>query len=343
MLTTGLQDTIAEFSRIMVEEGPAAAFAYLNGELPNIYAEAEYWINEAANLVPDAFKKGEESSEETLERIKKNLIEQGGVLSENLVGTLIRLATTDGLIDEAALNVMVSIAKSIADGFESGLRGGINAFLEGKQDWKEQLAEGIKSTIVSALIDAFIASSAVNAVAADFVEGFLAAFKDPNVDAAQWAADNIGNALGQMSGMIEDFVSSIPRELLPSSNPRSTAYRPPEPPTRREPPTKTKRAAGTNISEITGPTRDLLIDLLTPLSIMPSWTSMIRDIRNDVRAMASGSGFSGMGVIQAAPIMGAAQTNINIQNLTVSTQARDARSLFRELSEFAYNERRGGK
>lgn len=168
------------------------------------------------------------------------------------------------------------------------------------------------------------------------------------MDAAQWARDNIGTAIDGMATLIETFVSSIPDELLPSSNPRSPRYQRPD---RNDDGgrdrDRTPRQAGTNISEITGPTRDLLIDLLRPLSILPSWTSMIRDIRNDVRAIATGGivtpmslpGVTGQPVAAGAGIV----NNISIQNLTVQTQASNAREFYNDLSKIAYRDRRGGK
>lgn len=104
--------------------------------------------------------------------------------------------------------------------------------------------------------------------------------------------------------------------------------------------------AGTQISTITGPTRDLLVDLLRPLSILPSWTSMIQDIRNDVRAIAQAGGISFSPPVSSpgAPMYTAPmQQTINIQSLTVTTQAKNARQLFDEISAVAYKERRGGK
>lgn len=105
--------------------------------------------------------------------------------------------------------------------------------------------------------------------------------------------------------------------------------------------------AGTQISAITGPTRDLLMDLLRPLSILPSWTSMIQDIRNDVRSIATMGGFTPASFETGtmAPMAAASVTNntISIQSLTVTTQATNAKQLFNEISSFAYKDRRGGR
>jgi hypothetical protein len=105
--------------------------------------------------------------------------------------------------------------------------------------------------------------------------------------------------------------------------------------------------AGTNISEITGPTRDLLIDLLTPLSILPSWTSMIQDIRNDVRSIAMAN--YGMATPSFATTsfgtqsLAAAGTNYTFQNVTITTNATSVQDLVRDISKFTFKERRGGK
>jgi hypothetical protein len=105
--------------------------------------------------------------------------------------------------------------------------------------------------------------------------------------------------------------------------------------------------AGTNISEITGPTRDLLIDLLTPLSILPSWTSMIQDVRNDVRSIAMAN--YGMATPSFATTsfgvqsLAAAGTNYTFNNVTITTSASNLQQLTREISKFTFIERRGGK
>lgn len=106
--------------------------------------------------------------------------------------------------------------------------------------------------------------------------------------------------------------------------------------------------AGTTVSEITGPTRDLLMDLLRPLSILPTWTSWIRDIRNDVRAMALGSGYNlsmpsmstQLSSYSAVPSAG---TVYHMENVTITTSANSVRDLARDISKFTYKERRGGK
>lgn len=119
--------------------------------------------------------------------------------------------------------------------------------------------------------------------------------------------------------------------------------------TGEEPPGEGPTSAGTNISEITGPTRDLLIDLLRPLSILPSWTSMIQDIRNDVRAIAINSGAIGTGNLSlgTASIASASSAQGNtvysFNNVTITTSASNVRDLTREISRFTYKEGRTGK
>jgi TP901 family phage tail tape measure protein len=344
LLAAGFQTVLAEFTRIMKEEGIANAIEFLKGQLPDIFKGAEEALAEFGKSIPELFPLDDlwEATDKNLKRIKDNILAGSRMLTDGLVDTLIRLATIDGLVNEASLNALVSLAETISGGFEQGLRSGINAFLSGDQDWKDSLREGIKGTIVSSLIDAFIAGSAVQVIAADFVAGFIEALEGGQANASAWAKDNISLAVSEMSALIEAFVSSIPPELLPSSNPRSRDYRPPDEPERAPEP----RAAGTRISEITGPTRDLLVDLLTPLSILPSWTSMIRDIRNDLRSLVTGGGMIGslaLGVASSSGVATVQSQSITIQNLTVTTQAKDARELYRELSTFAFKERKGGK
>jgi TP901 family phage tail tape measure protein len=114
---------------------------------------------------------------------------------------------------------------------------------------------------------------------------------------------------------------------------------------------KGKDTKGTRVSEITGPTRDLLLDLFRPLSILPSWTELFRDIRNDVRAIASGVTVPqlpsvGFGVAGAAGDSVAASSGsvvYNFNNVSITTNATNVRDLAREIGRVANVDRRGGK
>jgi TP901 family phage tail tape measure protein len=346
MMASGpIKQFMEEFTRILNEEGPEAAAKFAKDNFNAVVDAGMRGAEQAGEILADAFGK---SSEELTEDFVDATMQANDFMTESLARTIAYLSTINDVIDEATSDMMISIAEKISSGFEDGFRRGIDAMLAGEEDWKENIGETVRDTILQSLIDAFIASSAIGAIAADFTEGFLRAMQDPQVDAAQWAKENIGTAIEGMSTLIETFVSAIPEELLPSSNPRSPRYRPPD---RNEGGAgagdRSPRQAGTNISEITGPTRDLLLDLLRPLSILPSWTSMIRDIRNDVRALVTGGvvmpdALPGLNA-QPAIVSAGNVTNITIKNLTVHTQATNARQFYNELSEIAYRDRRGGK
>jgi TP901 family phage tail tape measure protein len=342
MMSEEIEAFMIEFTRILNEEGPEAAAKYARDNFDAVVAAGTEGARKAGAILSDIFGK---EAEDATEKFVEATMLANDFMTESLARTIAFLSTINDVIDEATSDMMISIAQNISRGFEDGFRRGIRAMLDGEEDWRDTLGDSIRDTILSSLIDSFVASAAIGTLAADFTEGFLRAMQDPQVDAAQWARDNIDSTIAGMSALIETFVNAIPPELLPSSNPRSSRYVRPE---RNEPETtrdRNPRAAGTNISEITGPTRDLLIDLLRPLSIIPSWTSMIRDIRNDVRAMVT----NGIMMPGSLPNLAGEQmlvnggvTNIKIEKLTVVTQSRNAREFYRELSQIAYRENRGG-
>lgn len=377
LLTSGFQDVMLEFTKIMRESGSKAAFDFLAGRVPQIMEESKKAIEEFAKFVPEAFKIGEDAwlaTEKNIKRIKGEIEGSSRFLDEALIDTLIQLATIEEevnkvafraakpgergifgfmpvvlesvkdfkrVIDEAALNALVTLAEGIAQGIQNGFRSGIDAMVKGDADWREKLKESIKSTIVGSMIDAFIASAAVQGIVSGFVADFVTAINTGDENAADFAKRNVADAVNNMAQLIEGFVDALPAELLPSTNPRSPDYRPDS---------STRRSRGTTVSEITGPTRDLFLDLLGPLSILPSWTGMIQDIRNDVRTIANmGSAFQVPNMQMATTSMAIPQssvsnvTTVTIQNATITTEAQSAKELYDEISKQVYRDLKAGR
>ena len=80
------------------------------------------------------------------------------------------------------------------------------------------------------------------------------------------------------------------------------------------------RGGGRQISEITGPTRDLLVDLLSPLANLNAIVAPIQDIRNILDARLPD--FSVMGVMAPAAVGAGGSINVTIDRIVV--QAADS-------------------
>jgi hypothetical protein len=88
---------------------------------------------------------------------------------------------------------------------------------------------------------------------------------------------------------------------------------------------------GRQVSEITGPTRDLLVDLLSPLANFGQIVAPIQDIRNILHERlpnfdAFGMDFAGVGA-------GAIGPGVVIENITVHSSAKDGRQLARDMMD----------
>jgi hypothetical protein len=87
--------------------------------------------------------------------------------------------------------------------------------------------------------------------------------------------------------------------------------------------------SGRQISEITGPTRDLLVDLLSPLANFGQIVAPIQDIRNILYERLPN--FNAFETDFAAAGAGAMGTSITIENITVQSLSKDGRGLARDL------------
>lgn len=347
------QEFIAEFTRIMAEEGPAAAFAYANKELPGLMSETEDIIEKGAEGIPDMFKIGSdaviESTQDNIDRLTEHIQDTYSYMTDAATKSLIKVATTGDEINQEMLNNMLNMADSIMSGIQGAMKKGMRSAMAGEQDWKKELKSGVLSAIGDTVMDAFIKQAIIQGIMADFVAGFVAEWEKGDYEAAnQYIRDNLDSTIDRVGDVIDTFINAIPPELrddfMGGDDNEPTSAPEPAP----SPDSGAPRDAGTRISEITGPTRDLLLDLLRPLSILPSWTSMIRDIRNDVRAIAADRGISVTPDVITTPesigtITNVENQTINITNPTITTQARSIKELYRELSEYASKQKKGGR
>ena len=347
------QEFIAEFTRIMAEEGPAAALAYANQEMPGLLDETNQMLEDSAESMPDMFKIGSdaviENTQDNIDRLTEHIQDSYSYLGDAATKMLIQAATTGDEINQEMLNNMLNMADSIMSGIQGAMKKGMRSAMAGDQDWKKELKSGVLSAIGDTVLDAFIKQAIIQKIMAGFVADFVALWEEGDYEAAnEYIKNNLDSTINQVADVIDTFINAIPPELrgdLFGEDEEPTPSRPsPEP----EEPTSGPRDAGTRIGEITGPTRDLLLDLLRPLSILPSWTSMIRDIRNDVRAIAASGGISITPDTITTPESVGTITNvenqtINITNPTITTQARSIKELYRELSEYASKQKKGGK
>jgi len=242
---------------------------------------------------------------------------------------------------------LVSLAESVGEAFKNALRTGIMSALAGEQDWKKKLNQEMRKGIATAVIDAFIQGAVTEGILSNFIAGLEQFFVDPtNIDWEgfdSYLNTELPKVEQGLQRLTTSFVNAFPPSLCDAfASPEDEAD---EADTED---VEAGRDAGTQISEITGPTRDLLIDLLRPLSILPSWTSMIRDIRNDVRAMARDQGLTLTPEAIVTPDSIGSVTNIQnqtitINNPTITTKARSVKELYRELSEYASKQKKGGK
>jgi hypothetical protein len=88
---------------------------------------------------------------------------------------------------------------------------------------------------------------------------------------------------------------------------------------------------GRQISEITGPTRDLLVDLLSPLANFGAIVAPIQDIRNILYERMPN--FNALSLDSAGVGAGAIGPGVVIENITVHSSAKDGRQLARDMMD----------
>ena len=88
---------------------------------------------------------------------------------------------------------------------------------------------------------------------------------------------------------------------------------------------------GRQISEITGPTRDLLVDLLSPLANFGQIVAPIQDIRNILYERMPN--FNSLSLDFAGVGAGAIGPGVVIENITVHSSAKDGRQLARDMMD----------
>lgn len=252
-------------------------------------------------------------------------------------GILGWLGFTKRQLDEELFGLLTSIATGLAGGIAGAINQGIMDGLAGG-DWRESLQNNLKKAIVDSVIQAFVETAIMKGVFNDFFLQITEMIAEGEIGKAMSYAERVfPKLLDTAANVVEDFLDVIPPEFREAYEQDGAG-------------SSSGGTKGTRISEITGPTRDLLIDLLRPLAVMPSWTSMIRDIRNDVRKIAQGSSSMGLppifGGVQRSEWMysrAAAGTGITVGTMYVQSSANNTRELVRDISRHTFKERRGGK
>lgn len=254
-------------------------------------------------------------------------------------GILGWLGFTRRQLNEELFDLLTSVATGLANGIAGAINQGIMDGLSG-EDWQENLKDNLRKSIVESVIQAFVETAIMKGVFNDFFLRVTELIAEGEIGKAMDYAERVfPELLSTAEGVIEDFLDVIPPEFREAYEQDGADG-------------DTKAGSGgTRISEITGPTRDLLIDLFRPLAVMPSWTSMIRDIRNDVRRLAQSSYPN----ISPNPVLLSGRRNdwmysragggggISIDTMYVQTTAGNTRELVRDISKYTFKERRGGK
>jgi TP901 family phage tail tape measure protein len=294
--------------------------------LSNVLGDMGNGLKEIAKIVSETANSSKLLSKTLIEGFAKENTER--VKRKGLLGLF---GFTKAQLSES-FNEIVSIAEGLAGGIRDALAQGIRDGLSGTKGWRENMHKAIRDTVVSALVDAFVKSAILNGMLDEFLKTFSKMLQEGDIEGGmRYAERTLPELLRGVDSAADRFIEMIQRaapDLAPNAG---------------------RGGGGATISEITGPTRDLLIDLLRPLSILPSWTTMIRDIRNDVRKMADGNYITTPPAINSAnglmPTMANAQGAVvyNLSNVTINSSADNIADLAKELARYTYTERRGGK
>lgn len=181
-------------------------------------------------------------------------------------GLLGVLGFTKAELNTEAFQAALAIAEGLANGIASGMQRGVDAWINEDDDWKARLEEGLREAIFDAIYQAFVESAIAAAGVQDFILEFTRIYNKQGAAAAQaYAEEEYPDLVEDITDMTDTFLSGIPNSLRP------------EPRNQNDGPDGTERrnfTGGSRISEITGPTRDLLLDTLSPLANLDSLTGI---------------------------------------------------------------------
>lgn len=333
-----IEPFLEEVTRLIQEGSTEAAADYIEANYEEVVRKAIKSSEEVMALLPEGFL--DEGP---------NFTEAGKFLGDSF-GEALREAVKKqmGELDEDIHNTAMDISNSVANSVANALMTGIESYMMGEKDWEQALNDSITQSLIDAIVESFVNAAIIEGLMAEFLADFStsvakasqiededernAAYKQIFVDAGK----DLDQIMKDANVLVEGF-GNMAREAFGDQIASMEGAGDFE-------------GAGTQISEITGPTRDLLVDLLTPLSIIPTWTGLIQDIRNDVRSIARGRNLlpslpardvQPIQMTQATTVSGGSVYNVNIG--TIKTDSDNVRALVSDISKFTYKERRGGK
>lgn len=262
---------------------------------------------------------------------------------ESRGGLLGLLGFTKTVLDEEATELGLSIARGIEQGVISGLRTGLDRFIEtgNIEDLEFAIQEGIYGGVTDALLGAIVQGGIIQGVLGpkllELTEAIAAGYESGDYSAALSIMSEIQGLVPELAAQLAPIFSMI-GDLRPT-DPNETTDR-------------GLGGGGRQISELTGPTRDLLTDLLTPLASLVSVPSLLQEqvriqegILSEVTYLARGTepGFgrdnqprwlSNLNLPSIGAQAAQAGESIVIENLNMTTDARSARELYRDISAY---------
>ena len=174
---------------------------------------------------------------------------------------------------QAFIETWSVVGSALNSGVTSGIQSGIKAFMDGTGRMITYLRNGIRSAIIDAITQAIIQGSIYKGALGKMLETLTDQISDSQWDAAQDTIMNIANAIPEVASNLEGVLAPLSETLnkyLPSSS--SSGSR--------------SGSSGTQIAEITGSSRDMLVEMLRPLitlDSLPVYTASIEVAIYDMR------------------------------------------------------------
>ena len=164
------------------------------------------------------------------------------------------------------------VGSALNSGVTSGIQSGIKAFMDGTGRMITYLRDGIRSAIIDAITQAIIQGSIYKGALGKMLETLTDQISDSQWDAAQDTIRNIANAIPEVASNLENTLKDFPELLNSLFGSSSSGGR--------------AGSSGTQIAEITGSSRDLLVEMLRPLitlDSLPVYTASIEVAIYDMR------------------------------------------------------------
>lgn len=261
-----------------------------------------------------------EKIQESFELIDVSKILQTETVSRG--GILGLLGGTKTQIDEEASKIGLSIAESVESGFMSGMRSAVNAILSGG-DVLGALEEGLNEAIAAAAFEAILDAAIVQGVLGGLITELTERFAAGNIEGARETAEKIKAELPALAEALEMALKPFSDGEFSSDNSGGGG--------------STDTSASTQISRITGDTRDVITELLSPLASLDTLRGTMQTLSGtamniysllDARLpdLSGGAGSAGLSTASAG------STTVNY-NITVNTAEMDAMVIERRVTE----------